>query len=459
MQTEAIFENIHDYILTEINKAQKSIYIAVEGFTNKYLFDNLLVKANTGCFISLIVSKIENENNDTGFDFNALNTKNSHVYSINLTNGLLPNNFCIIDSNTVITGSFNWGNERVGEFDSIVITNDDAQLVEQFTSEFNRIRDKFYPINNEAEKANPMVKIFSRLEILKNYILLEDLDEIKKETQKLSKFDLNEELTSILEEVKKGEFTSAIKKILDFINNNQQLITWIDPEIAALKLEIKNLENQLNAYDNEKIELEKILGEFRHRHTSELGSIILEILKLRKLKFRKNEESFKEAEKDESNYREQFKEEKEKIVFELSEDQKIELKKKFRKASFKCHPDKVNDIYKDAAQRIFIDLKLAYDSNDLKKVSEILNDLENGNYFKSISDTVNEKDLLKAAIDKIRRQIKDLESQIFTIKENDTFKTINNISNWDDYFNTTKNELDKEYHELLSEIKVEEIVN
>jgi len=44
MQREAIFENIASRIQEEINKTQKSIYIAVAWFTNKNIFDQLLQK-------------------------------------------------------------------------------------------------------------------------------------------------------------------------------------------------------------------------------------------------------------------------------------------------------------------------------------------------------------------------------------------------------------------------------
>jgi len=44
MQTEAIFENSASRIQEEINKTQKSIYIAVAWFTNKNIFDQLLQK-------------------------------------------------------------------------------------------------------------------------------------------------------------------------------------------------------------------------------------------------------------------------------------------------------------------------------------------------------------------------------------------------------------------------------
>ena len=55
-----------------------------------------------------------------------------------------------------------------------------------------------------------------------------------------------------------------------------------------------------------------------------------------------------------------------------------------------CHPDKVADEFKDAAQKIFVDLKAAYEANDLKKVSEILSNLERGK-FKAMSDTISRR--------------------------------------------------------------------
>ena len=136
-----------------------------------------------------------------------------------------------------------------------------------------------------------------------------------------------------------------------------------------------------------------------------------------------------------------------------SNEEKQELKKKFRKATFLCHPDKVNDEFKDAAQKIFIELKAAYEAKDLKKVNELLNDLEKG-FFKSKSDTVSEKDLLKVAIEKLRRQIKILETEIVSIKGSETFQTIFNIKDWDDYFGSTKEKLEKEMVELQKEIEV-----
>ena len=118
-----------------------------------------------------------------------------------------------------------------------------------------------------------------------------------------------------------------------------------------------------------------------------------------------------------------------------------------------CHPDKVGDEFKNAAQKIFVDLKAAYEANDLKKVTEILNNLENGNFFKSMSDTISEKDKLLSASAKLRMQIKTLESEIISIKQSETYKTISEIADWDAYFKKTRELLEQELQELKNEIQ------
>jgi hypothetical protein len=455
MQSEAVFENIADRIQQEISKANKSIYIAVAWFTNKNLFNELVNKAKEGCVISLIISNDE-INQNSSIDFERLITHNSKVYKIgNGNTELMHNKFCVIDYNTVITGSYNWSYKAESNFENVIITNNDTTLAEQFISEFNNIRKQYYPDDIKEDLIFPLNKIIKRLEILKNYILLEDIEELDRETLKLKEYSFNNDLSEIIEDVKKDEFASAINKIQSFISKNQQLSVWNDPEISALKLEIKNLENQLTGYDNEKIELEKLLSEFQYRHSIELGEIILDILKLRKLKFKDDKEKFDEAENDEKDYQDQFDSDKEKEIFELNDEEKIELKKKFRKATVLCHPDKVSDEYKSAAQDIFIELKNAYDSNNLKRVIEILEDLEKGNYFNSKSDMISEKELLKVAIAKLRKQIEKLELEIISIKQSDTFKTIINITNWDHYFQDTKQQLQVELQNLIQELQIE----
>ena len=95
-----------------------------------------------------------------------------------------------------------------------------------------------------------MNKIITRLEIIKNYILLEDIDALKKETEKLKEYDLNDLLVEIIEDIEKKEFGTVIIKIQNFISINRQITGWNDPEIIALKLELKSLEDQQEQCDH-----------------------------------------------------------------------------------------------------------------------------------------------------------------------------------------------------------------
>jgi len=230
-----------------------------------------------------------------------------------------------------------------------------------------------------------------------------------------------------------------------------QIEIFNNPDIFLLKTELKELEKQFNELTNEKSECEKQLSDFHHRHTIELGEIILEILKLRKLKFKQERIKFDDAEKDETRYKEQVETEKKKYQYVLSDVEKNELKRNFRKATFLCHPDKVHDVFKDSAEKIFIDLKLAYEANDLKKVSEILSELEKGNYFRTKSETITGKDKFIAEISKLKSQIQELQTEIEKVKASDSYKKICEIKNLDSYFTTAKQFLMYELEVLRNE--------
>lgn len=452
IQAEAVFENISDRIKQELWKAQKAIHIAVAWFTNKELFDILKIKAQNNCKVFIIINDDEiNNNSSIGYD--NLNIKNIKIYKTGLNeNELMHNKFCVIDNTTIITGSYNWSYKAKSNFENIIITYNDNILANQFLDEFNKIVKIINPKEALNDDIFPLHIIVKRLEIVKNYILLVDLSSLETEILKLRQYDFNDDISEIITLVKSDDFNLAIPIIDNFIRQNQQVELWIDKELAILKTEVRKLENQINAFDNEKTELEKIISEFQHRHTLELGDIILKILKLRKLKFQTSKEKFVEAEQDERQYREQFDLENSKKVRDLTDQEKSELKSKFRKATVLCHPDKVVNELKETAQKIFVELKSAYDQNDLSKVSEILKELEKGNFFRTTSETITEKDLLQVEITRLKRQIKIIENEIISIKLSDTYKKVIEISNWDNYFEETRQKLNKELEYLENQL-------
>lgn len=384
MKTEALFDNIAERIGEELRQAEQSIYLAVAWLTNHQLFDILVEKAKQGITVQLLCSN-DKINRNNGIVFDRLQMGNSAAYFIgDGEKDLMHNKFCVIDSRVVITGSYNWSYKAEKNHENIVITTDDFQLCDQFISQFTQIRDTY--VHHQENFDFPLAKIIKRLEILKNYVILEDDEDITRESRKLAEYQFNQAIAEIITALRQNAFSEAIALIETFIRRHHQVAIYNDVEISALKLEIRYLEHQLNAYDDEKTELEKLLSQFQHRHSKELGSYISRLLHLRKLKFVWDDEKFAEAEQDEREYNQQLEQENQKRILELTEEEKRELKRSYKKASILCHPDKVSDEMKEMATETFHRLKQAYEEDNLTEVNDILYELEPNNFFQTYSE-------------------------------------------------------------------------
>ena len=290
-------------------------------------------------------------------------------------------------------------------------------------------------------------KIIKRLELIKSLISLEEEDEITTHVSKLEQLVLTPELVNLTSYLKEKSYSKAVIAIEVFINQHYNLSVYSDPEIEGLKMEAKSLETELNKLSNEKADLEKLIHEFGVRHNKELGELILKILKHRKTKA-KGTPKETEAEEDYKNYSQEFEVSKNEKIANLTEEELIEIKKKYRKASKLCHPDVVSEDQKELADKLFAELNAAYERNDLEKVREILANLEKGNFFVNKSDAINEKQLMKTEIEKLRIRIRELQQQVHSIKESEAYKTISGIVDWDGYFKNTKQKLEEQAKEL-----------
>ena len=448
MQTEVIFEHIADRIGLELEQAEHSIYVAVAWFTNRTLFNTLVEKARKGVTVQLMLSN-DHINQQSYVDYDRLNIGNSAAYLIgDGKQDLMHNKFCVIDSDTVINGSYNWSYKAEKNHENILITKGDSVLAEQFIKQFKKIRNTYFDDQDPTPEL-PLDKIIKRLEIIKNYVILEDIEDITRENTKLKTYAFQQDIADITQALQQHSFETAITLIDQFIKNHHALVIYNDIDVSALKLEIRQLEHQLNAYDNEKIELEQLLSEFHHRHTSELGSFIKQLLYLRKISTKDNPQEYAEAVQDEQDYNKHIKTELEKTIYELNNDERIDLKKAYRQASQICHPDRVNEDMKGIAEELFIQLNEAYRKNDLAEVKRILSELKQG-MFKPRSETVSKADQLKVIIQILKHKIEKVEQEIFAIKDSDDYQTISAIDNWNAYFEEIKAQLIEEINYLES---------
>lgn len=442
MQTEALFEDIAERIRLELEQAEHSIYIAVAWFTNRTLFNTLIEKARKGVTVQLMLSN-DHINQQSYVDYSQLNIEHSAAYLIgDGKQDLMHNKFCVIDSDTVINGSYNWSYKAEKNHENILVTKGDSVLAEQFIKQFKKIRNSYFD-HQEPIPELPLDKIIKRLEIIKNYVILEDVEDITRENTKLKAYAFQQDIADITKALQQHSFETAITLIDQFIKNHHALVIYNDIDVSALKLEIRQLEHQLNAYDNEKIELEQLRSEFHHRHTNELGSYIQRLLHLRKVSTKDNPEEYAEAVQDEQDYNEHIKSELEKTIYELNDDERMDLKKAYRQASQICHPDRVNEEMKEIAEELFIQLNEAYRKNDVAEVQRILAELKQG-MFKPRSETVSKADQLKVIIQVLKHKIERVEQEIFAIKDSEDYQTISGIADWNAYFEEVKAQLIEE---------------
>lgn len=241
MQTEVLFDNIAERISYELSRATHSIYVAVAWFTRHDLFDVLLEKAESGIKVQLLISN-DFINVQSSIDYASLNIQSSAVHFIgDGKTDLMHNKFCVIDENVIINGSYNWSYKAERNHENITIITGDHTLAEHFIEQFRRIRGG-YSDYEEVKPTFDVAKVMRYLTIVKNFILLEEIDEIKRANKKLSEYGEHQDIQAIIGGIDSGNYSQVVLWIDDFIKAHHQLAVYDDVNVMALKLEIRYLE-------------------------------------------------------------------------------------------------------------------------------------------------------------------------------------------------------------------------
>ncbi|ADG94110.1 heat shock protein DnaJ domain protein [Arcobacter nitrofigilis DSM 7299] len=306
-----------------------------------------------------------------------------------------------------------------------------------------------------------MKEILKRLEIIKSCIAIEDEESLYPQVHRLYSLKIDEKVEKILKLIEETNFQEVISLIDQYLGQFSSLVVHEDKEIQGLKLELKVLEKELLTLSCKIEEYHNKINDFNSRYHKEVGVLIEEILILREEYFeflykkdgKKYEYQYFEAKKDFENFHEEIKKFKLDDPYELTKLEKTELKRLYRKASRLCHPDIIEEAKKEKAEEIFKELNSAYQQNNLKKVSRILNNLLNGESFSCESDTLFDKNILKNKIELAREKIKLAKTEIEIIKKDETFRLINKIENLDEYIYEMKEELKEEKENLVAKMR------
>jgi hypothetical protein len=308
-----------------------------------------------------------------------------------------------------------------------------------------------------------IVSVTRRLNLIKNFALLGEHDEIPAQVDKLRPFSDTHNLSEILDALSESRFEESLEKIEQFCADKQAVVAFSDPDIEALRLELKTLETQLLALSEEKAEIERQIIEFSAEHTSALGGLLTEYLRLRKEKLERErkqssdaESEYQEAREEFETYSEEFEAAKKKShIPELSDEEQAELTALYRMASQLCHPDKVGEDDKEEAHKIFVELNEAYQANDIGRVKSILEQLRGQAPFVFQAETLDDKQVLKKEISKLRMRIEEIRQEIAALEASETFKTLSSLENWYQYFEDQKLKLGVEIESLKKELALE----
>lgn len=127
-----------------------------------------------------------------------------------------------------------------------------------------------------------MNKIIKRLEIIKSAIELEDEEIIQQQLVHLQRESGDPVITAIAQAIETRRFSDAMREIATWLQNQRAITNWQDPAIAASKLELKALENQLRELIDTRNTRIQILDEFNDQYHLRLGPLMSRILELRK---------------------------------------------------------------------------------------------------------------------------------------------------------------------------------
>ncbi|AHK18855.1 DNA repair protein [Yersinia similis] len=127
-----------------------------------------------------------------------------------------------------------------------------------------------------------MKKLIKRLEIIKSGIELEDDDIIRHQLPYLKDETQDPVLVFIVMALEQRKFTQALDAISTWLGSKQGVTQWQDIELAACKLELKAMEEQLSELIDKRNERIQLLDDFNDLYLVRLGPLMKQILNLRR---------------------------------------------------------------------------------------------------------------------------------------------------------------------------------
>ena len=459
MDIQAHFSDIQAVIAGELGKAHQSIIAAVAWLTDPHIIEPLLQAAQRGCSVQIAVLD-DAINRRVIASFERLQAAGAQVYWIPEADGSagsLHHKFCVLDDEAVITGSYNWTRRARRADENILIVRGDRALAQGYREAFERLLAK-----HQFRPAAPL----RRLEVIRHLLLLEDYETVAAQWLRLETARELPPIAEILDQLQ-AEFWAAANTLIELVLARGMALTiYQDPIVAELRLELLTLEAQIVALSSEQAELERQIQQFAQRQHQELGAIIGECLRLRREYWRQqalrsqrpeDQATAAAADAEQADYQqahEAFEQAPKTAI--LDEAQHRELKRLYREAAMRCHPDRVTAVDRSAAHAAFVQVQQAYQQGDLTTLTRLHRRLTEGRPFADPATVFTEADQLRRQLDQLRLEVERRLTDIQMLRTSETYQTLAANADWDVYFAVARQQLEAECAELRQKLEDED---
>lgn len=342
--------------------------------------------------------------------------------------------------------------------------------------DFNTIKSKLNSLIKQKKPKKPIVQKDIELENLKKELkplesklkkLVEQKTEYINEIEEFNSeynLHLGELIKDMLNLKKEILHKQTIKQQKQKAKYQEDIQTFQDTKetISELKSTIEELETALESIDEDDEnyeELSQAYSELKEELEKLEDELELQEKELEKTKkFIEDETIKQEYEKVNIQY-EEFEDEYENIrgsfynSILLNNEEKKELQALYIRGIMLLHSYSMPDNLVDKLNLVLSTLKIKHSKKDIAEVSNIFDSFEE--YFKSENSLENIKDIevLKEKIEQYKQNIEDIKSEIEEIKEDETYQTISEIYNRNEYFEDLRSDLIVEKKILSDELK------
>jgi hypothetical protein len=152
---------IKQRIISEIQKANQNIFLAMAWFTDRDIASSIIAAKNRNITVDIILSS--NAQNEPVKQMFKDSNISIHAFETGDVRGMMHHKFCLIDNRVSINGSYNYSYNASNNNVENIQVSDDPNTYRQLLAEFERLKYNIdHQIDVNINSANPMEQVITK---------------------------------------------------------------------------------------------------------------------------------------------------------------------------------------------------------------------------------------------------------------------------------------------------------